>query len=148
MMAREEHSSGIQFYKKLNSSIRDAGSAAAFAHQNSLNVRHVYEAHNGQAVHESVVRALGFVRVERFPVMTFAGGFVSRRAVYEKLNSFIRECGTQRAAAVHFGLTEGALGNICNARRGLMPVLTKLGFGLPVTMFLPLPHAEKGSADS
>jgi hypothetical protein len=29
----------------------------------------------------------------------------------------------------------------------LMPVLAKLGFGLPVTMFLALPRTEKGCAD-
>ncbi len=144
---REDYISGKEFYGKLNSSIRDAGSAAAFARENGLNVRHVYDAQNGEVPHESVVRAVGFVQVERFPVVSARNELVSRKAVYKKLNSFVRECGTQRAAAVHFGLTEGALGNICNARRGLMPVLAKLGFGLPVTMFLALPRTEKGCAD-
>lgn len=124
---------------RLNVAIRLAGSAAAFARKHDLKPQEVRDTQGLKCISKDVVRAVGLVPVLRYPVKAQARRLASLCEVQEKLNSFIAGYDTQRAAAAALGITEGHLSNIQNARRGFTPVLSALGFDLPVTRFVVLP---------
>ncbi|GBQ99901.1 hypothetical protein AA23498_3589 [Acetobacter nitrogenifigens DSM 23921 = NBRC 105050] len=126
------------FYGKLNTAIREAGGVSAFARLHNLDTRRVYETQDAVRYHEDVARAVGLVPVARYPVAADPKSLVGGKVVYEKLNTFVRECGSQKNAADKFGISKAHLGNIINARRGLRPVLASLGFMAPLTRFVPV----------
>jgi len=128
----------IDFYARINPAVQDAGGAAAFARSHNLGEQCVRDAVNMKSIHEAVPRAIGLLMVLRYPVRGQQKTLVSSKAVQEKLSSFIRECKTQRAAALHFGVHETTISKIQNAERGFGPVLAKLGFYAPVVRFIEM----------
>ncbi|NHN83648.1 hypothetical protein GOB93_03210 [Acetobacter musti] len=133
------------FFRRLNTAIREAGGATGFARKHGLDVRRVYDTQDATVVDEGVAAALGLREVLRYPVTADPTVLAPLTAVYEKLNTFIRECGSQRAAAPHFGIGDKHLSNIVNARRGVTPVLARLGFRAPVSRFVSLTDKKAGS---
>lgn len=129
----------IDMCARLNVAIRSAGSAAEFARQHGLKAQEVRDTHSLKCISKDVVRAVGLVPVLRYPVKEQARRLASLYEVQEKLNKFIAKHKTQRAAAAALGITEGHLSNIQNDRRGFTPVLSALGFDIPVTRFVVLP---------
>lgn len=127
---------GYDFCGRLRNAIAAEKSLAAFARKHGLKEQSVRDAEAMQTISDGVCKALGLVKVLRYPVRDGSGRFASLREIQEKLNTFIRRCGTQEAAARRFGISKGHLSNIQNARRGVMPVLNVLGYGFPVQRFI------------
>lgn len=119
----------------MNRAIRIAGGAAAFARLHDIPVQAVRDTQNLRAYSPDVVSALGLVMVMRYPLTSDPSQLATPQSVQEKLNNFIREQKTQRIAAQVFGIHESHLSNIQNGLRGFSPVLSILGFGLPVRRF-------------
>ncbi|MFT9252492.1 MAG: hypothetical protein ABF567_05385 [Acetobacter okinawensis] len=129
----------IDLCGRLNAAIRLAGGVPQFARLHNLKVQAVRDTQSLKSISEDVTKAVGLVPVLRYPVRAQAGRLATLGEVQEKLNSFVAQRKTQRAAAMALGVSEGCLSNIQNARRGFTPVLVALGFDLPVTRFVVLP---------
>ncbi|WP_143217537.1 hypothetical protein [Acetobacter malorum] len=119
----------------MNRAIRISGGAAGFARQHNISVQAVRDTQNLRGFSPEVVAALGLAMVLRYPLASDATKLATPQDVQEKLNNFIREQETQRKAAQVFGIHESHLSNIQNGLRGFNPVLSILGFGLPVRRF-------------
>lgn len=137
----ETYVAAVDFFGKLNSSIRAAGNIAAFASKHGLKPRHVYETHAGNIIHQDVCGVFGLLYVERYPLLEDRKCLLPRSAVYGKLNSFIKLCGSQRRAAKKLCVSEQHLSNVIHKRRGVLEILPALGFGRPVHRFLPIKAA-------
>jgi hypothetical protein len=129
----------IDLCGRLNVAIRMAGGVAQFARLHGLKAQVVRDTQSLKSISADVTKTVGLVPVLRYPVRAQAGRLATVGEVQEKLNNFVRQHETQRAAAIVLGISEGSLSNIQNARRGFTPVLSALGFGLPVTRFVVLP---------
>jgi hypothetical protein len=129
----------IDLCGRLNVAIRMAGGVAQFARLHGLKAQVVRDTQSLKSISADVTKTVGLVPVLRYPVRAQAGRLATVGEVQEKLNNFVRQHKTQRAAAIVLGISEGSLSNIQNARRGFTPVLSALGFGLPVTRFVVLP---------
>lgn len=126
---------GLDFAARINAATRKAGGAAAFARQHGLKPQAVRDAVALKVIGDDVAKALGLVKVLRYPVLAQSGRLATGWEIQENLNSFIRTCGSQRAAAPEFGISEQHLSNILNGVRGFAPVLARLGYGPPVLRF-------------
>ncbi|AQS83994.1 hypothetical protein A0U92_03540 [Acetobacter aceti] len=134
----EAYIAAPDFFGKLNSSIRSAGSIAAFAAQHGLRPRNVYETHAANIIHDDVCAVFGLMYVERYPLSVDPKTLLPRAAVYGKLNSFVEQCGSQRKAAKKLCVSEQHLSNVIHKRRGVLEILPGLGFCRPVHRFLPI----------
>ena len=128
----------IDLCGRLNAAIRLAGGVPAFARLHGLKQQEVRDTQSLKSISPDVTKAVGLVPVLRYPVKSQAGRLAHPREIQENLNSFIRQHPTQRAAAAALGISEQHLSNIQNDRRGFTPVLTALGFELPVMRFVVL----------
>lgn len=129
----------IDLCGRLNVAIRMAGGVPQFARLHGLKAQVVRDTQNLKSISADVTKTVGLVPVLRYPVRAQAGRLATVGEVQEKLNNFVAQHETQRAAAIVLGISEGSLSNIQNARRGFTPVLSALGFGLPVTRFVAMP---------
>ncbi|MCG4258245.1 hypothetical protein [Acetobacter senegalensis] len=127
---------GLDFAARINAATRKAGGAAAFARQHGLKPQAVRDAVALKVIGDDVAKALGLVKVLRYPVLAQSNRLATGWEIQEKLASFIRSCGSQRAAAEKFGIHETHLSKIQNAHLGFNPVLATLGFGPPVVRFM------------
>ncbi|WP_123809157.1 MULTISPECIES: hypothetical protein [Acetobacter] len=129
---------GYDFCGRLRNAIAAEKSLAAFARKHGLKEQSVRDAEAMRSVSKDACKALGLVKVLRYPPLDGKGSLVSLKIIQEKLNNFVSQCGTQRAAAQRLGIHESHLSNIQNAFRGVTPVLYKLGYGLPVVRYIAL----------
>lgn len=130
---------GYGFCGRLNASIRQHGNAVKFAAAHGLDVQQVRDAVASKSVHVKVANALGLFKVQRYPLLSDPSVLATPKQIQEKLNTFIRECGTQATAARRIGISKQHLSNIQNTARGFgESCLLFLGYGKPVARYLPM----------
>ncbi|MFT9398485.1 hypothetical protein [Acetobacter sp.] len=126
----------------MNAAVRQHGSAAKLARALGVDEQALRDTRSLKSLDDAVVKALGFMRVLRYPSLTDAKTIASKKQIQEKLTNFVRECGSQRAAAARMGIDEKLLSKIQNADRGFGAVLSFLGYGKPLNYFYPLARNE------
>ncbi|MCG4260744.1 hypothetical protein K6W36_09110 [Acetobacter senegalensis] len=124
---------------RLNAAIRTHRSAVRFAHAHNLDEQRVRDAAACKSVHTDVANALGLFKVWRYPLLSDPSVLATPKQIQEKLNTFIRSCGTQSAAAHKIGISKQHLSNIQNTARGFGETcLRHLGYGKPVARYVPM----------
>ncbi|ANA13094.1 helix-turn-helix domain-containing protein [Acetobacter oryzifermentans] len=127
-----------QFYEKLNTSIMHAGGLSAFAARHGLPVRLVSDTQSARSnPGPRILSAMGYVRLLVWPVINEPGHYLRQKQVYEKLNTAVRECGSQVEFARNCCIAPSTLSNIMNGARGFTPVLSALGLGVSVARYIP-----------
>lgn len=130
---------GYSFCGRLNTAIRAHRSAVRFALAHNLNEQRVRDAAAGKSVHKDVANALGLFVVWRYPLLSDPSVLATPRQIQEKLNTFIRSCGTQSAAARKIGISKQHLSNVQNTTRGFGEAcLRYFGYGKPVARYVPM----------
>ncbi|WP_395495141.1 hypothetical protein [Acetobacter sp. KSO5] len=127
---------GIDMGRILSKAVKSAGGVTAFSKLHGFKPQAVWDTHSLKGINEKVVSSVGLIMVLRYPLTSDPKTLATGKQVQDKLNSFIRECKTQRAAAHIFGIHETTLSNIQNALRGFSPVLAQLGFREPVQRYV------------
>lgn len=130
---------GYSFCGRLNAAIRAHRSAVRFALAHNLDEQRVRDAAAGKSVHKDVANALGLFVVWRYPLLSDPSVLATPRQIQEKLNTFIRSCGTQSAAARKIGISKQHLSNVQNTTRGFGEAcLRYFGYGKPVARYVPM----------
>ncbi|ATJ90676.1 hypothetical protein HK16_02570 [Acetobacter senegalensis] len=130
---------GYSFCGRLNAAIRAHRSAVRFALAHNLDEQRVRDAAAGKSVHTDVANALGLFKVWRYPLLSDPSVLATPKQIQEKLNTFIRSCGTQSVAAHKIGVSKQHLSNIQNTARGFGETcLRYFGYGKPVARYVPM----------
>lgn len=126
----------IDMGRILGEAVKSAGGVTAFSKLHGFKPQAVRDTQDLKGINERVVSSVGLIMVLRYPLASDPKTLATGKQVQEKLNSFIRQHKTQRAAARVFGVHETTLSNIQNALRGFGPVLAQLGFHNPVQRYV------------